>query len=547
MKIPFKIICVQFFMLGAGPSSNCTTPRRSERLVANIPGRFGREQPPANRAVCRCTQGLCLSCRCAQANYFCSDRCACNNNHCRNRPRIVTPIQLVPVRVNLNNLAQLPLNIPVPPPLPEAIPLIPIPVVVQQVPVVIEMAHPPPGDWVQALRDLMTTQTNHHEVGLERLNRQVDDNREALLHQLRQQQLLSDAQQQQLVDQQRQFLDQITRLNARPLVAPIVPIRAVLSHDLVFDGMKGHAVVEWLQRVNQRRVAEGWTEDNTLRAAIGALRAKALEWQDGIGHGINDWTLWSEAIRRKFQTEMNEFQWTILVETRTQGPNELGSDYALAKRTLIARRPTPTSDLETVKILIRGLYNSDHRSAMLINVPGNLQEFIVEIERLESYTAPPLKVSEMAALLPIMSLSVDPAPLVAAAPVRPAIETNPYLAQMQAMQNRMDTMEAELRRSRPPAIPGGTPMRPWTRPTGTSEVNAPTRPVVATGSTNSIPVRPPTPPVQRQQYTNTYAAGTDPRSCWRCNLAGHIARDCPTHPSAPAATGSGNGSAGSTK
>lgn len=116
-----------------------------------------------------------------------------------------------------------------------------------------------------------------------------------------------------------------------------------------------------------------------------------------------------------------------------------------------------------------------------------------------------------------MSLSVDPAPMVSAAPVRPAIETNPYLAQMQAMQNQMDTMEAELRRYRLPSIPGGTPMRPWTRPTGTSEVNAPAYPVVTTGSTNSIPVRPPT-PVQRQQYTNTYAAGTDPKSCWCYNL-----------------------------
>ena len=127
----------------------------------------------------------------------------------------------------------------------------------------------------------------------------------------------------------------------------------------------------------------------------------------------------------------------LLVETRVQGLDELGSDYALAKRTLTAKRPTPTPDVELVKILMRGLNNSEHRSAMMINVPGNLQEFITEIERLEGYTAPPLKTAELNALLPLMGLSVAPT-AISSLPVVPSssatLDSNPYLAQIQAMQ-----------------------------------------------------------------------------------------------------------------
>ena len=83
----------------------------------------------------------------------------------------------------------------------------------------------------------------------------------------------------------------------------------------------------------------------------------------------------------------------------------------------------PTADAELVKILMRGLHNSEHRSAMMMNVPGNLQEFITEIERLEGYTAPPLKTVEINALLPLMGLSVAPTAISSLPVVSPSTAT----------------------------------------------------------------------------------------------------------------------------
>ena len=66
-------------------------PKRSQR-VGNTPLHLRRTSPPPNRTVCTCPRGLCVNCRCTQSNYFCSDRCNCNPDRCRNRPRIVTPV-----------------------------------------------------------------------------------------------------------------------------------------------------------------------------------------------------------------------------------------------------------------------------------------------------------------------------------------------------------------------------------------------------------------------------------------------------------------------
>jgi hypothetical protein len=204
-----------------------------------------------------------------------------------------------------------------------------------------------PNIIAEALQTMVENQGARQQLEIEAMNRNVEGNRETNVQMLRVQQDFF-AQQtaenretllQQIRNQQQALDALIARVNAPqpPIQVAGVPVVATLPYDLIFDGTKGDAVVLWLARINQKRQAENWTRPNTLRAAIGALRAKALEWHEGVGAAHENWNDWSTAILTHFEIKLSEFQWMLLVEGRTQKPNESGADYALAKRALIKK------------------------------------------------------------------------------------------------------------------------------------------------------------------------------------------------------------------
>ena len=581
-------------------------PKRSQR-VGNTPLHLRRTSPPPNRTVCTCPRGLCVNCRCTQSNYFCSDRCNCNPDRCRNRPRIVTPVLWPLARQEEAVEPQRPpvipveeVNIPAHEPgnpeeeavEPQRLPEIPFEEVniltddpenreeeVIEPPLLGAEANyenpvpnflddiedPPPAyspppefdeatgyqnpdnqpesmEIAAAIRDLLRQQ----ERGTNQL---IQENRAALTHQIQAQQ---------------DVLDQlVARIVAQPAPAPqvnvpapaAVPVRAILGAELGYDGKKGDAVVTWLQRVNQKALAEGWADADTLRAAIGALSGKALDWQAGIGHAINNWTDWSTALLTQFDIKLNEFQWMLMVEGRKQLPNESGSDYALTKRTMIVRRATPVTNQEMVRALIRGLNNSDHRAAMLNNEPANLTEFIAEINRLEGITKPPLSVDEFSALLPLMGSTPLPPPAPAPTP-QPEPEQHTIQSIGTALKEMCARLEAvESRQVRPAPFAAAQRLdRPWQGPQPFQRAGGPnvSFPPTTNSGTSTIPQQAPVPPTQtaiptqpRPTYSFPTYTQVENRTCYRCNLNGHIGRDCPAYPG-PAQQRPGNGPAGPT-
>ncbi len=391
-----------------------------------------------------------------------------------------------------------------------------------------------------AIRDLMEQQ----EL---RTNQRMEDNRAALAQQL---------------NAQQGVLDKLVRRVVAPPPAnvvhvhppPAAAVRAILGADLGYDGTKGEAVVTWLKRVNQKAQAEGWTDADTLRAAKGALTGKALEWQDGIGHAINNWAQWSTALLAQFDIKLNDFQWMLMVEGRKQLPNESGGDYALAKRTLIVRRATRVTDDEMVRILIRGLYNPDHRAAMLNNLPGDLTEFMAEIARLEGITKPPLSPDEIAAMLSLAGMPAANPPVSPTAPlVQPTQETHTMQSIGTALKTLTERLEAmETRQARPQSFSQGAPaFRPsqtWRESTTSQNgtVNLPaasSTPVTMPQAITPLSAQTGASTSPRPAFSSQNYRPIDSRVCYRCSQSGHIGRDCPTYPG-PAPQRTGNGQAG---
>jgi len=74
-------------------------------------------------------------------------------------------------------------------------------------------------------------------------------------------------------------------------------------------------------------------------------------------------------------------EWSLLVESRRQMPEELGSHYALAKARLCRRCPFPLAEQEVVIHLIRGLSRPEQVSAMMTAQPATVDGFIETVLR----------------------------------------------------------------------------------------------------------------------------------------------------------------------
>ena len=282
---------------------------------------------------CRCQVGVCVRCICAREGLLCDENCLCFPERCTNRGvedfrDAEEEAEAVPVAMDPNMINA-------------------------------------------ALAALLANQQQH----------QAD-----------QQQL-----QQQLQLQQDVMTALANRLLAAPAPAPVVvpapapavpvaPVRAVLDPEVKFSGCVTESVPDWLQLVNRKALAENWGDDVKRRAAISTLFGKALTWQEEIGVNLLQWNDWIAGLRGAFEVQLTEGQWQALVEGRKQQPNETGSAYVLDKVKLCRRRSVPLTDV--VPFLIRGLHRPEIRSVMMGNPPISVNDFLIEVRRLENIADP---------------------------------------------------------------------------------------------------------------------------------------------------------------
>ncbi|KZS20857.1 Uncharacterized protein APZ42_012348 [Daphnia magna] len=272
---------------------------------------------------CGCKVTSCKGCVCTQNQKQCNERCKCNPNRCENRPVISH---------NNQNTAM------------------------DQDALTAALAH------------LMANQQlQQHQFQMQQQMQQQQDVLTALANRL----LAAPA-------------------AAVPVVAAPAPaaiIRTTLDSDIRYAGSDNESLQGWLQLINRKALAEGWQDADKRRAAISSLFGKALTWHEEIGINLPQWDDWIGSLRGTFEIQLTESQWQKLVEERKQLPNETGSAYVLDKVKLCRRRAIPINDAEMTPYLIRGLYRPEIRSVLMGNPPATVNDFLVELRRLEAITA----------------------------------------------------------------------------------------------------------------------------------------------------------------
>ena len=206
---------------------------------------------------------------------------------------------------------------------------------------------------------------------------------------------------QQLQQQQRTGAAADTAALVERLVTVIRPPTVdSLDKDQFFGGQPSESLSSWLRLLEQKAVREGWNHAARRNAPIRSLKpgSRAEEWQNFVGVEKPTWTDWQRAIKLAFGDDMSPLQWAIMVEARKQKKGETGASYVLDKVSLLRRRVETMDEDETIDYLTRGLFNENHKSVMMGKTINSLDEYLVEINRLEKKSSPTVTMSEIASL-----------------------------------------------------------------------------------------------------------------------------------------------------
>ena len=179
---------------------------------------------------------------------------------------------------------------------------------------------------------------------------------------------------------------------------------------------------------------------------------------------------WIQTLKRTFVRELSEGMWQALMQNRGQLPGESGTKYTLAKVALCRRRPTPMQEEEMIPFLIRGLYKLEQKIVMMGNPPMDLMGFIDEIQRLETLSGESPSAD---------SNDGDKIPAPQHAPQKvmdPMVET--LIEKVDGIGEQVKNLSANMR-----------------------------------------------PEARRNRFMDDM--DTQPRRCYSCQGAGHMARDCP--------------------
>ena len=87
-----------------------------------------------------------------------------------------------------------------------------------------------------------------------------------------------------------------------------------------------------------------------------------------------------------------------MVEARKQKKVETGASYVLDKVSLLRRRVEPMDEDQMIDYLTRGLFNENHKSIKMGKTINSIDEYLVEINRLEKKTSPTVTMPEIASL-----------------------------------------------------------------------------------------------------------------------------------------------------
>lgn len=180
--------------------------------------------------------------------------------------------------------------------------------------------------------------------------------------------------------------------HSSPVHRPSCP---VMKWNLKFNGNhKDMTVYHFLERVEELRIARGFSLEQLYESAIDLFEGKALLWYRSNSHRFHDWTTLSELLVKHYEPPDYKSRLFQDILSRTQDPNETFIEYFSCILSMFRRYGPVTEDVQ-LEIISRNLSPFYTMQLPTVRTLSELEDECLKLEqrkfRADHYKPPQLK------------------------------------------------------------------------------------------------------------------------------------------------------------
>ena len=149
-----------------------------------------------------------------------------------------------------------------------------------------------------------------------------------------------------------------------------------------FRGCPGEDPEEWLEKLERVRIFNRWDDEETFRHVFFYLEDSARTWFENHESCLTTWTLFKSEFLNTFTSVVRKERAELLLETRTQHPNEGVVIFVEEMKKLFRRADPQMTEEKKLRFLMRGV-KQELFACLVRNPPKTVADFASEAAALE--------------------------------------------------------------------------------------------------------------------------------------------------------------------
>lgn len=149
-----------------------------------------------------------------------------------------------------------------------------------------------------------------------------------------------------------------------------------------FHGSPTEDPEDWLEKVERVRIFNRWDDEETFRHVFFYLEDTARTWFENHESSLTNWTLFRSEFLKTFATVVRKERAAVLLETRTQHPNEGVVIFVEEMKRLFRRADPEMTEEKKLRFLMRGV-KQELFACLVRNPPKTVAEFAAEAAAME--------------------------------------------------------------------------------------------------------------------------------------------------------------------